>query len=294
MRADEGIERTRYVDAIILDPGEVDEQELFEMEQREQLTENFKVRYTDINLLITLREAAEARAIDWNSPPDVERVAGELQQLVEGGQGYAAIQLRAIKYMDDYLNERGIPGQYYKLIGQIERFRDVGKNMAKIIDDYPDDAADMLRLQFAGITSGIKHGDVRSIGKIFREDRDEYGRIRDRVFQMEEKSDTDAKLESPKLIDVDQEAEDDNEREEPAPVVPGYPSDRIRSAILDGIDGFSSKQLAVVRNLARVANRLRPVTEAHLEDALRGPDAEDGRSYLSEIVAWAEKAKKLL
>jgi hypothetical protein len=106
LRVEGGIESTRFVDAIVLDPNEINEQELFEMEQREQLTENFKLRYTDINLLLTLRDAAEAQRIDWNSPEDIERVAGELQEFVQGGdKGYAAIQLRAIKYMDDYLAE---------------------------------------------------------------------------------------------------------------------------------------------------------------------------------------------
>src|SRR6266849_1946601 len=55
MRATKGVEGGQWVDAVILDPVEIDESALFDMEQREQLTENLKVRYTDINLLLTLK-----------------------------------------------------------------------------------------------------------------------------------------------------------------------------------------------------------------------------------------------
>jgi len=53
-----------WVNAVILDPREIDEAALLEMEQREQLTENFKVRYNDIDYLLALREAAQIREID--------------------------------------------------------------------------------------------------------------------------------------------------------------------------------------------------------------------------------------
>ena len=57
----DGITGTEWVEVVILNPGHpdnIDEHDLFEMEQREQLTEDFKVRYTDMNLLLTLRQAA--------------------------------------------------------------------------------------------------------------------------------------------------------------------------------------------------------------------------------------------
>lgn len=293
MRSEEGIEGTRFVDAIILNEASVDEQELFEMEQREQLTENFKVRYTDINLLITLKEAAEGRGIDWNNPDDVERVAGELQDLVEGDKAYAAIQLRAIKYMDDYLAEMGAPGQYHKLIKQIERFRDVGKNMAKIIDDYPDEAADVLRLQFAGITAGVRHGQIRSIGKMFREDRDEYRRMRDQVFKAEDTVEGITKLESPKLDEIEEPSLDDSEISEPRPSVEGYPAERVKAAILDGIDGFEAKNLALGSKLAQVASRLRALDPQLVKEALGGTEAAEVKGLLEEIVEWTEQVKAL-
>ncbi len=294
MQSAEGIEGTRYIDAIVLREEDVDEQELFEMEQREQLTENFKIRYTDINLLMTLREAAEGRNIDWNEPVDIDRVAGELQDLVEGDKAYASIQLRAIKYMDDYLAELGAPGEYHKLMKQIERFRDVGKNMAKIIVDYPEDAADVLRLQFAGITAGVRHGHIRSIGKIFREDRDEYRQLRDQIFKIEEQSNDSTTLENPKLDEINSRDEESEEPEEPRPSVEGYPTDKVKTAILDGIDGFQAKNLALGSKLAQVASRLRDLDSDMVKEALAGREAEDVRKLLTEITDWAAKVKPLL
>lgn len=295
LRVQEGIEGTRFVDAIILDPNEINEQELFEMEQREQLTENFKVRYTDVNLLLTLRDAAVAQRIDWNSPEDIERVAGELQEFVQGGRGYAAIQLRAIKYMDDYLTHIESPGEYQKLFSQIERFRDVGKNMTKMLEEYPDDAVDMLQLMFAGISAGIKHGHIRTIGRIFREDRDEYRRLQEKVSSIEQQTTPNTKLESPDLAAVEADLEDDSgEGNEPAPVVSNYPADPVRSAVLDAIDGFEARNLEIARKLGQAAGRLRPITTAHISEVLNSPKDSEIRQYLTEIINWAEGVKDLL
>ena len=78
----------RWVAAIVLGP-DIDENDLFQMEQREQLTEDFKVRYTDVNLLLSLREAAELVEIVWADNADIERVAGALQWLTNGDKQYA-------------------------------------------------------------------------------------------------------------------------------------------------------------------------------------------------------------
>jgi hypothetical protein len=294
IREEDGVEGTRSVEAIIINPNEVNEQELFEMEQREQLTENFKLRYTDINLLITLRDAAEGRQIDWNDPDAIERVAGELQEFVGGDKTYTAIQLRAIKFMDDYLTHIQSPGEYQKLIGRIERFRDVGKNMAKMLEDYPDDAVDLLQLQFAGISAGIKHGDIRSLGRLFREDRDAYRVLRDKVVNIEQQDATNSTLESPDVVAATTETNDDPDNDEPALDVSNYPKERVQSVILDAIDGFESQNLDTNRKLSQVVSRLRPITIAHLTDGLQGSEQDEIREYLSEILAWCENAKALL
>ena len=75
------------------------------MEQHEQLTEDYKVRYTDINLLLAIRDAAEASTIDWGDADSIDRVAGELQGLIGNNKNYAVTQLYAIKYMDAFLDD---------------------------------------------------------------------------------------------------------------------------------------------------------------------------------------------
>lgn len=296
MRTEQGVEGTRFVNAIILEPNDVNEEDLFEMEQREQLTENFKVRYTDINLLIALREAAEARKIIWSDPNDVERVAGELQDLAGEDKTYAAIQLRAIKYMDDYLVFNNTPGQYQKLIGQIERFRDVGKNMTKVLEDYPDEAANMLQLAFAAISAGNPHGDIRAIGKMFREDRDEYDRMLAMVSQIENSEPGDAKLESPDIATVssDDENEDDDEDREPPPVVSHYPALKVKTAIKDSIDAFSSRNLEVASKLLQAWSRLKPLSAERVNEALKSADGQEVRKKIEEIAAWVDEIRPLL
>jgi hypothetical protein len=296
MRTESGVEGTRFVNAIILEPNDVNEEDLFEMEQREQLTENFKVRYTDINLLIALREAAEARKIIWSDPTDIERVAGELQDLAGEDRTYAAIQLRAIKYMDDYLAFNNTPGQYQKLIGQIERFRDVGKNMVKILVDYPDEAANMLQLAFAAISAGNPHGDIRLIGKMFREDREQYDRLSKTVSQIESTAPGDAKLESPDITAVssEEENEEDEEDREPPPVVSDYPALKVKTAIKDSIDAFSSRNLEVGSKLLQAYSRLKPLTAERVKEALEGEDREEVRKKIEEIAAWVDEIRPLL
>ena len=179
---------TEWVDAVILNPGHpdnIDEHDLFEMEQREQLTEDFKVRYTDMNLLLAIRQAAIDSGIDWFDPDSIRRIAGELQEVAGGTQAYATIQLRAIKYMDAYLQDARVPGQYHKLLRQVERFRDIGKMMSWVEENYLDDATDMLQLMFAAVRAGNPHGDIRTIRKMFLEDRTRYELLLAQVTQDE-------------------------------------------------------------------------------------------------------------
>ena len=170
-----GITGTEWIEAVVLnpeDPDNIDEHDLFEMEQREQVTEDFKVRYTDMNLLLTIRQAAIDLGIDWFDPDSIRRVAGELQEVAGGSQTSATVQLRAIKYMDAYLEDATAPGQYHKLLRQVERFRDIGKIMPWVEENYPDDTADMLQLMFAAVRAGNPHGDIREIKRMFLQERD--------------------------------------------------------------------------------------------------------------------------
>ena len=286
MGSDDGFTGTEAIDAVIFEEDDIDEQELFDMEQREQLTENFKVRYTDINLLITLKEAAQGHQIDWHDDEDIDRVAAEIQDKVEGGRLYAAIQLRAIKYMDAYLDYMGASGQYFKLIGQIERFRDVGKTMMKLAE-HPDEAADFLRLQFAGIKAGIQHGDVRAIGTLFLKDRDEYQRLKTKVFDIEDSNESPTELADPDPQDLN-DMEVDGENDDPPSTVVGFPIERVKSSIKNGIDAYKVKTLDVSSTLEQAASRLRIVGPDKVLQALSGDEKKAVDAAIKEISAWVD------
>jgi hypothetical protein len=303
LQREEGIEGFEYVDVVILDPDDIDEVALFDMEQREQLTENLKVRYTDINLLLAIRAAAESRNIDWFDADDVDRVAGELQHVVGNNKGYAIVQLNAIRYMDAYLESSGHDGQYHKLIGQIERFRDVGKVMTKLEGDYDDEIPGMLRVLFAAIRAGAPHGDIRVLRNIFLNDRERYERLLMEVDGIEDEWEQGGgaeELSDPETVDlvpaVD-DPDDDDFEEPPGPNIPNYPRPAIRDAIDNAIDSYSASMTDdVAKTLRQVLNRLEVLSDegGALEQALSGEHADKVREALREILAWAERHRPLL
>lgn len=302
LQREDGLEGFEYVDTVILDPRQIDEVALFDMEQREQLTENLKVRYTDINLLLAVRAAAEARSIDWYDSDSVERVAGELQHIIGNDRDYAVVQLNAIKYMDAYLEDSGQAGQYHKLIRQIERFRDVGRAMAKIELDYPDEAPNMLRLLFAAIRAGLPHGDIRELRRMFRFDRERYNRLLaevDGVEQQWEAAGGSEKLADPEQvgIDVEQDGDDQDAPEPPGPNVPNYPREQVADAVENALDGFHAGATEdVVKILRQVHNRLEVLTDERqqLSQALSADDGDRVRMALSDVIDWTDRQRLLL
>jgi len=306
LRGEGGLDGTEWVDVIILDPSAINEHDLFEMEQREQLTEDFKVRYTDINLLLALRDAAISRNIDWADAEAIERVAAELQHVAGGDRAYAVIQLQAIRYMDAYLEDSNASGEYQKLLRQVERFRDVGKVMSTVESEYPDDAADMLRLTFAMIRSGMPHDDIRSIRKMFIEDRQRYEQLLQGI-EGEEQSwhpPADSRLADPNLAGDAESCEaevDENNAEPPGPVVPNYPASKVKTRITNAIDGFrAASSLAttsdVASTLEQVVNRLNALSSDSetLENALRGENSDEVRRLIEQVIAWTRGIEQLL
>jgi len=296
LREEDGVQGREFVDAVILDPTQVNERDLFEMEQREQLTENLKVRYTDINLLLTLKAAAEARKIDWNDPETIDKVAAELQHVAKSNKAYAAIQLRAIKYMDLFLLDAGKPGEYQDLLRQVERFRDIGKVMLSMESDYPDDASDMLRLAFAAIRAGNKHEDIRAFKRMFVEDRSRYQKLLAAITKDEEgweKAGGEVRLAEPKLITKPAD-EDEDEDDEPGPVVPNYPKERVGSRITNAIDGFMAAHLDIPSIVAQAFDRIEPLDAKKLKEALKVDDDGALTDTLTKLIAWAEIARSAL
>lgn len=272
-----------WVDAIILEPNDIDEQDLFEMEQREQLTENLKVRYTDINLLLTLREAALLKGIDWNDAESLERVAGELQMIVGGAgdKAYAATQLRAIKYMDDYLIENNAAGQYQKLIGKVERFRDVGKMMGAVESEYSEDATDVLRMAFAAIKANRSHGIIRQLRKMYLQDRDRFYQLLARIDEEETRTEPESGLPEPDLSSTAELEEDD----EPEPDI-GPADDAIARLIDDTVSGFAAANSLNIASLVFQAEDLLMTVvkrESQFKTALAGTEGREMKEKLESI-----------
>jgi hypothetical protein len=302
LQREEGLEGYEYVDVVILQPEEIDEVALFDMEQREQLTENLKVRYTDINLLLAVRAAALARGIDWSAPEDIDRVAGELQHIIGNDQRYAVVQLNAVKYMDAYLDDSAQTGQYHKLIGQIERFRDVGRVMVQVEASYPDDAIEMLRLLFAAIRAGRPHGTIRDLRRMFLKDRERYGHLVAEVDDIEQ--DWEAAGNREELADPigitpeepESADEDGDEAEPPGPNVPNYPKEMVTDAIENALDGFQAAQVDdVLKTLRQVRNRLDVLTDDRhrLALALASDIGDQVRDAFMTVVGWVDAHRGL-
>lgn len=294
----QGSEGTEWVDAIILDADEIDEVELFEMEQREQLTEDFKVRYTDINLLLALRDAAIARGVDWADDDSIQEVAGLLQSVAGGDQEYAIIQLRAIRYMDEYLKDSNASGQYQRLLRQVERFRDVGKAMARIEKDYPDLATDMLRTAFAAIRAGNTHDDIRALLQMLRSDRPRFEALLKQIEEDEREWEAGgSELANPDLSSGDGADEDEGAGEPPGPVVPRYPKEKVKTRITNAIDGFRAAASEDVSSiLEQVQNRLTALIDSRrrLAKALDEDASGAVRKGLDQIIGWADEVKSTL
>jgi hypothetical protein len=303
LQEDIGDDSLRYVDAIILEPEDISEQDMFEMEQREQLTENQKILYTDINRLLTIREAALARGIDWGSAESINQVAGQIQHLTRGNKSDAAVQLRAIYYMDEFLKDSDASGMYERAYGSVETFRDIGRNMAMLTDDMREYADDMLRICFASLRANQSFQSIRGLRQLFKKDRPAFDRLVGRVDTREDewRQGGGGGLGEPDLSAYGEPAEEDDETDEgdeaeAATVVPNYPKSAVRSLISNAIDEMRSRDLDVLDAVQQALSRLNSVspTAAALGEALDGAGGEEIRAITREIVSWAEQARQIV
>ena len=283
---------------------DIDELTLFRMEQHEQLTEDYKVRYTDINLLLAIRDAAEASTIDWGDADSIDRVAGELQGLIGNNKSYAVTQLYAIKYMDAFLDDLNQSEAYELLLRQIERFRDVGKAMRQVQRLAPDREEDMLDVCFAAVRAGLPHGDIRIIKKMFVKDRSRFDALVAEIREAEagwEPAPGIRPLREPDLRDaddsefggIDPDEDEDVGLEPPGPNMPDYePVERVRRSFDSQLDGFKASQGGDVRKLlAEVVNRLEALVSENrnlLEDA-RAAGVAGIDDQLARIMTWVDE-----
>ncbi len=298
LNRDPAVGSYQHVEAVILDDLEISELAIFEMEQREQLTEDYKVRYTDINLLLAVRDAAVDQEIDWHDPVSIADVAGNLQHVMGNDPGYAIVQLYAIRYMDEYLRDLGLDGRYDRLIGQIERFRDVGRTMRMLEGGDEDWAAAMLDVLFAAVSAGLTHLEIRKVRRLFKADRDEFARLAEHVGEAEEQwtppIDEEA-LGVPDLADDDVDDPDmPEERDDPpGPVVTNYPKEAVRDVFEDALDRHAAAQTAdALRIVKEVNNRLQALISEdadRLGPALENAETSDLRDAVRVMSAWFER-----
>ena len=303
LQRDEGAEGYEYVDAVVLDTLDINELAIFEMEQREQLTEDYKVRYTDINLLLAIRDAANDKQIDWYDPESIVKVAGELQHVMRNDLGYAIVQLYAIKYMDEYLIDLKEVGKYDKLIGQIERFRDVGRIMRTVEAEDPDRAPSMLNVLFGAVNAGLPYTEIRKVRRLFNADRDEFDQVSAMVRESEEQWDQstgEQALSDPEILDAEVVDADTDEgiTDTPGPVVTNYPKGVVRVIFEDAFDKQESAQnenvLKIVKEINNRLNSLIGENHDRLGPALTPESTPALREAVNVMSSWFERNKASL
>jgi hypothetical protein len=277
-----------YVEVIILDYADIDDNEMFEMEAREQLTEGYKVRYGELNLLLTLREAAIRYGIEWTVDTSVEATAARIQDLVGNNASYAVVQLRAIRYMDEYLEYTGEPGLYQRMIGQVERFRDIGKNMQIALRESPDDAFSLLVLQFQAVQAGLRHLDIRELRKLMIEEPETFSGL---VKEVQETVDCapPSQLPAPVIDEaLEEDADESLEELEPPPPAPNFPQREVKRSLDIAIESRRSRQKNDLEAALRgAASRLQQISPESLADLLQ-PPKPTVVAALAQIREWVE------
>lgn len=292
-----------WVDAIILAPSDIDESELFRMEQREQLTENFKKRYQDVNALLALREAAELEGIDWEDPDSISSVANRLKHYAgRDDAGYASKQLYAIRALDQYLAYINAPGRYSLASRQVEVFREVGLCMSAY-EDEPDQQFELLQAAFAFVQAGRGYLDIRQLRKVFGTDRALFDQMVEKILEVEEASGWDAEhaapeVDYPELSDATAPERDDGNEDEDddggLAVSPAdYPRRDVSTVIESALDRFAASNLDVQKQLNQATARLEAVDLPAL-GRLEGSEREEARAAVSAIQLWATQALEAL
>ena len=291
---------TNWVEAIILPAHEIDEAELFRMEQREQLTENFKKRYQDVNALLALKDAAELENIDWEDPASIARVAGRLKhQAGRDDASYASKQLYAIRALDQYLAYINSPGRYSIATKQVEVFREVGLCISNY-EEEPDQQFVLLQAAFAFVQAGRKYGEIRQLRKLFGDDRDLFDRMWADIQNAEESSGWDPEESEPEMVypelsdatAPDDDAEDDDELS--GVVGPAdYPKSDVSDVVAGVLDQFSASQMDVRKKLDQAVTRL---DDAAIEalSTLEGPARAEALIAVRKIADWAQRATEAL
>jgi hypothetical protein len=288
--AETGEERFRHVEVIVLDPHEFDDATLFDMEALEQLTEGLKVRYTDINLLLTLQEAANRAGVDWHSPKSIGRAAEQIAHLVGNNPGYAKVQLDAVKYMADYLRLTDRAGHYGQLRGKVEVFRDIGKNMRWAAENDQERSVEMLEVCFASVTADAVYQDIREIRKIADKDPDAFTALVREIREVRESAPAESG-EDPRDSD-DQEDEDPEATADEDTPVPDFPRQAVKAVIdLATLMSKARRNAQPERDLRLAADHLARISPDDLSRLLEGVGAEHVARARDDVLDWADAVR---
>lgn len=301
LAADRGRDGYDWVDVIVLGD-EFDDQDLFEMEAREQLTEGLKVRYTDLNLLLTLKDAAEREAVDWQDPESLDVVSRRIQPLVGNNPQYARVQLGAVKYMREYLDYVGRPGEYDLLTGQVERFRDLGKNMTWVARNDASHEADMLELLFSAVQAGSGHLDLRALRRLLQSDQADFEAVAAEVRDVEDQETSEgepipAGVRSAPLDDEEESLDDDLPERPGAPAATsaGYPKAAVKRVVDLAVrrvrEQDNDDAQLDIRSAADLLAKVAPELTAEL---VKSPQGERVRRAVEVIAAWTSAAERAL
>lgn len=296
---DQGDEGLHFVNAVVLHPDDFDERTVFEMEQKEQVTENFKVRYDDIDYLIALREAAMMRDVDLLDADSIEDVAGELQTLWEKSKQEIERDLNAIRYMDAFLVSMGQAGEYYRLVGTLEIFRDIGRGMSRFLESYPSEADLALQVFFSAVQSGKRYGDIRRLRKLFTDDHEAFVVLAEEILGIEdeffEEHVDPTSLTSPTEIDSEPDEDGDDDDSGGQATADNYPSSDVSTAIDVAIDAFDARDRDIAAAIREAHNRLKAIDGSALEELLARTDGADAaRTAFVSIVHWVDSHRSLV
>jgi hypothetical protein len=297
LAATEGITGHEWIDVIFMDEQTYDEETLFEMEAREQLTEGYKVRYTKMNLLLTLRDAAERQEIDWHDRDSIKEVAERIQHLVANNPSYARVQLHAVKAMTDYLEWIDRPDDFAALRNKVERFRDVGKNMEWLAENAPEHQAAMLELCFLAIQAGSSHPDIREIRKIVKREPSTFEALATEVEEIASEPDGD-EPEPSEPLHLDDEDPEDRESDLEEEVVGDGPSTARQRRIFEAVNAAAQTSRAhsdpPETKLRTAERKLREVDPVELLAASSGGAHDRVRAAIGEVLVWARAAEAAL
>jgi hypothetical protein len=297
-----GTEGYDWVEVVVFSYEDFTDDDLFEMEAREQLTEGLKMRYSDLNALLTLRDAAEKERIDWHDDDSMSEVASRLQYLVrKSNAAYARIQLDALKYMSEYLTHIGEPGNFPKMRGSVERFRDVGKNIAWVAREDASRQAEMLELCFGLVSAGGRYGDVRGLRTLLAKDPDGFDALLAEIRVIEDEAPPQEQEDEDEVDEgsIDDESFEDEDEEDPADTgpspAPRYPKRQVKRAIDLRLDQQRNKHRDDMEFQVRSsANRLADVQVEELAEFLGEEPNEALRAAVGAIAEWGDAARAAL